>query len=285
MQIAGKRSTADSMPDRIYLANVGANASHRFSSPLFEDGSFEFIPIPEDRALPDPHAVRYRDLRSFNKPEGDLKSYVPERLWDTPAHNDPEFKTLTYGDNCETSPRAASLRQMERGDLLLFIARLASFSKPYKAPSTRPTHPTTYGFYLVGFLEIEEVLRDVQCRPRARDLRRFSENAHVRRGMSDDRLWDRFWVFGGSDRSRRFRRAVPVTRAMADRVFTSADGSPWQWPLNRTELQVIGSYTRSCRCVVDPGLPGHATRAEALWEWVREHEGPAAPIAPTRAAR
>ena len=273
------------MPGRVYLANVGANASHRFSSPLFEDGSFEFIPIPEDRELPDPHAVRYGDIRSFNEPEGDLRSYVPKRLWDTSAHNDPEFKTFTYGDNCETSPRAASLRQMEGGDLLLFIARLASVSRPCAAPSCQPTHPTTYGFYLIGFLEIEEVLRDVQRQPDAGDLRRFSENAHVRRGMSDDSLWDRFWIFGGSDRSRRFRRAVPVARAMADRVFTAADGSPWQWPPNRTELQVIGSYTRSCRCVVNPGLPGHPARAEALWEWVREHEGPAAPIAPTRTTR
>ncbi len=273
------------MPGRIYVANVGANASHRFSSPLFEDGSFEFIPIPEDRELPDPHAVRYRDLRSFNEPESDLTGYVPERLWDASAHNDPEFKTFTYGDNCETSPRAASLRRMERGDLLLFIARLASFSGPCPASSAQPARPTVYGFYLVGFLEIEEVLRDVQCRPGAGELRRFSENAHVRRGMSDDSLWDRFWVFGGSDRSRRFRRAVPVTRAMADRVFTAADGSPWQWPLDRTELQVIGSYTRSCRCVVDPRLPGHAERAKVLWEWVHEHEGPRAPIASTRTSR
>ena len=273
------------MPGRIYVANVGANASHPFSSPLFEDGSFEFLPIPEDRQLPDPHAVRYRDLRSFNEPESDLKSYVPERLWGTSAHHDPEFKTFTYGDNCETSPRAASLRQMEPRDFLLFIARLASCSRRLPAPSTRPRRPTTYGFYLIGFLEIEEVLRDVRCRPVARDLTRFSENAHLRRGMSDDSLWDRFWVFGGSDRSRRFRRAVPVTRAMADRVFTAADGSPWRWPVNRTELQVIGSYTRSCRCVVDPCLPGHAARAEALWEWVREHEGPARPIGPTRSTR
>ncbi len=273
------------MPGRIYLANVGANASHRFSSPLFEDGSFEFIPIPEDRELPDSHAVRYRDLRSFNEPDSDLKSYVPERLWDASAHNDPEFKTFTYGDNCETSPRAASLRQMEQGDLLLFIARLASFSRRPPATSAQPTHLATYGFYLVGFLEIEEVLRDVRRRPGARDLRRFSENAHLRRGMTDDSLWDRFWVFGGSERSRRFRRAVPVTRAMAGRVFTAADGSPWQWPLNRTELQVIGSYPRSCRCVVDPSLPGHTARAKALWEWVREHAGPAGPIAPPGTTR
>ena len=33
---------------RVFLANVGANSSHRhLFSPLFDDGTFEFLPIPE----------------------------------------------------------------------------------------------------------------------------------------------------------------------------------------------------------------------------------------------
>ena len=275
------------MADRIFLANVGVNASHRFSSPIFPDATFEFIPIPEDRdpfgelsdtpqlstptsrgmgeassdraGLPGTYAVRYRDLRSFYGPERALIEYVPERLWDWPVHNDPEFMTFTYGDNCETSPRAASLKRLEAGDFLFFIARL------------QHSQTKEHGFYLIGFLAIDEVLRAVGSRPKAIALRRFGANAHVRRGLSDPKLWDRFWVFGGSNRSRRFRQAVPVTRELADRAFTTADGSPWKWPKGRTELQVIGAYTRSCRCVMDPALPGHAERAGALWEWVGRH--------------
>ena len=253
------------MAGRIFLANVGANASHRFSSPVFADGTFEFIPIPEDRDLAGQHAVRYRDLKSFNRPDHDLKEYVPRRLWDWPTHNDPEFDSFTYGDNCETTPRSASLKRVVPGDYLIFLARLERF------PRQQPTRE--YGFYLVGYLEVEEVLRDVRAHPGEGVLRRFGLNAHVRRGLSDSELWDRFWVFGGSSRSRRFDKAVPVTREMAGRVFTSADGSPWRWDANRSELQVIGSYTRSCRCVLDPSLPGHASRADALWEWVVRHAG------------
>ena len=52
------------MPGRIYLANVGANAAHSFSSPIFADGTFEFLPIPEEPPIDGPHAVRYQDLRS-----------------------------------------------------------------------------------------------------------------------------------------------------------------------------------------------------------------------------
>ncbi len=259
------------MSGRIYLANVGANASHRFTGPLLEDGSFEFLPIPENPDIAESHAVRYEDLRSYNEPENDLTAYVPERLWNTASHSDPEFKTFTYGDNCETSPRAASLKHMVAGDFLFFIARLESHYRRAQAGSTRPDGSSAFGFYLVGFLEIEQVLRDVQGRPGAAEMRRFSENAHIRRGLSDDHLWDRFWVFGGSKRSERFRKAVPVTRELADHVFRAADGSLWQWPDNRTELQVIGSYTRSCRCVIDPELPGGRERADEFWRWVREH--------------
>ena len=194
---------------RIFLANVGSNSGHRFSSPVFDDGTFEFLPIPEDRDLDGDHAVRYRDLRPYNRPVRDLLQYVPGRLWDWPAHNDPEFDTFTYGDNCSTSPRAAALRRVEPGD--------------------------------------------------------------VRRGLSDSKLWDRFWVSRGSARSRRFDRAVPVTRDLAGRVLTSADSSPWRWDNGRSDLQVIGSYTRSCRCVIDPARPGHAMRAEALWDSVSEY--------------
>ena len=35
------------MSGRIFLANVGANASHAFRSPVFPDGTFELLPIPE----------------------------------------------------------------------------------------------------------------------------------------------------------------------------------------------------------------------------------------------
>ena len=257
------------MAGRIFLANVGANAAHPFSSPLFPDGTFEFIPIPEERDLPGSHAVRYRDLRSHYEPGLSLAGYVPQRLWDWPAHSDPEFETFTYGDNCETSPRAASLKRMAPGDFLFFIARLAERPARGKPDGARPH--TNKGFYLVGYLEIEEVLREVRSRPTADALARFGANAHVRRGLSSPDLWDRFWVFRGSGRSRRFHAAVPVTRELADGVFTSADGSPWRWDGGRTDLQVIGSYTRSCRCVIDPALDGHARRAEALWDWVRRH--------------
>ena len=251
------------MAGRIFLANVGANASHRFSGPLFPNGTFEFLPIPEDTDLEGPHAVRFMDLTSHYDSARDLRDYLPQRLWWRPAHYDPEFETFTYGDNCETSPRAASLKGLEKGDLLFFLTRLQRWE--------RGRETGEHGFYLVGFLEIEAWLRDVRKRPLSEAMRRFGANAHVRRGLCDPELWDGFWVFGGSSHSRRFERAVPLTRELASRVFTASDGSPWRWDGGRTDLQVIGSYTRSCRCVIDSMLPGHADRASIFWDWVQRH--------------
>ena len=151
------------------------------------------------------------------------------------------------------------------GDILLFLARL----------TLRADGSSTgrHGFYLVGYLDIDSVLSDVQSEPGRDEMARFQANAHVRRGLTDPELWDRFWVFSGSTRSRRFRKAVPVTRELADRVFTSADGSPWRWGGGRSDLQVIGSYTRSCRCVIDPATSEGERRARLLWEWVGEYGG------------
>lgn len=252
------------MSGRVFLANVGANTSHRFAGPLFSDGTFEFLPIPEERDTSGAHSLRYRDLRSHRAPRRDLLRFIPRLLWDWPAHNDPEFDTRTYGDNCDTSPRAAGLRRAEAGDFLFFIARLANWLED------RATRES--GFYLIGYLEIESVLRQASAPPDAATMARFRHNAHVRRALGDPSLWNGFWVFAGSDRSRRFHRAVPATRELADRAFSRADGSPWLWDGRRSDLQVIGSYTRSCRCIIDPALPGHGGRSDALWDWVERHD-------------
>ena len=250
---------------KIYLANVGANASHRFAGPVFADGRFEFLPIPESPDLPRPLAVRYSDLRSFYDPDRSLTAYFPERMGAMATHNDPEFETFTYGDNCEANARAAGLKSAGPGDHLFFLVRLAEWAEG--GPTGR------HGFYLVGVLRIEGVLKGVRSRPTDGVIRVFEKNAHLRRGLTDPALWDGFWVFKGGEGSRRFPRAVPVHKALCERVFTKADGSAWEWASERSDLQVIGSYTRACRRVIDPSSPGGAERARALWEHVAKHSG------------
>ena len=63
--------------------------------PIFEDGSFEFVPIP------DCYAGDYA-IATFSEKRGRrgqlLSTYVPEKLKNMPMHDDPEFETFTYGD-------------------------------------------------------------------------------------------------------------------------------------------------------------------------------------------
>lgn len=240
----------------IFLANVGANSSHRFLSPLFDDGTFEFITIPEEPFAEGPHSVRYRDLRSHYDPNEPLAKWVPDRLLDLATHFDPEFGTNTYGDNCERAPRAFGLKEARTGDLMFFLVRLARWS------AGRFTGET--GFFLIGFIEVESVFRAPSDPSGAASPNRYAANAHVRRAMNNGRFWDGFWVFVGTNRSTRFHRAVPVDRAFADLVLRTASGRPYAWSTNRTELQVIGSYTRACRRIIDTGDGASAGRAAAL---------------------
>jgi len=158
----------------VFLANVGVNASHPVSSPLYADGTFELLPIPE--------AVPWRPpmLRGWR---------------DKAVHLDPDFTSTpaTYGDNCRRAGRAFSLRRAREGDVIVFLARLVN------------NHP---GFYLVGGLEIEEIKSDVSVDP---GQGWWDGNAHVRRARATH-SWDRFWIFKGSPKSKLFDHAAPFRR-------------------------------------------------------------------------
>jgi putative DNA base modification enzyme with NMAD domain len=195
----------------VFLANVGVNASHPVSSQLRDDGTFDLVPIPE--------AIPWRPPMV--------------RGWRGHAvHADPDFASspATYGDNCRRAGRAYSLRRAQPGDAIVFLARLVDH---------RP------GFYLIGCLEIADVLREVRGDPSGGW---WDANAHVRRARATA-TWDSFWVFKGSGASRLFRRAVPFRRVELTNVF----GDGLSWPGHRTELQTIGSYTRAVRRVEGPG--------------------------------
>jgi hypothetical protein len=195
-----------------FIANVGVNRSHRVTSPLHPDGSFELVPIPEVV----PWAPPMRRL--------------PHRWGDRAVHLDPDLTstTPTYGDNCTRAPRAFALRSASQGDGIFFLARLTPDDK------TRPA-----GFHLVGQLVVADVLANVTGEP-GRGW--WDCNAHVLRARATGN-WDGFWVFKGGPGSRLYARATPFTRELADDLF----GRSWLWRQTRTELQTIGSYTRTIR--------------------------------------
>jgi hypothetical protein len=209
-----------------FLANVGVNAGHRARSPLFEDGRFHLLPVPE-RVPWRPPMVRFSDL--FR-----LTDYAPPSWRSLAVHLDPDLTSThrTYGDNCRRAGRAFSLRRAAGGDLIVFVARL----HPIDAPPA---------FHLVGCLVVDDVLADVVADP---GPGWWDDNAHIRRARALGH-WDSFWVFRGGKSSRVLERARPFGRREAEAVF----GGGWRWPSRRSELQTIGSHTRAVRQVEGAG--------------------------------
>jgi hypothetical protein len=204
----------------VYIANVGVNAAHSARSPLFPDGSFRLLPIPE-RMRWRPPMLRFKDL-----PE--LAEHAPESLGRIPVHLDPDFRSPipSYGDNCRRAARAFALRKARPGDRIVFLARL----HPRSAPPA---------FHLVGELAIDAILADVVADP---GPGWWDANAHVRRARATGQ-WDSFWVFRGGPGSGFYPAARPFRREEVESLFDE----PWLWRQNRSEQQTIGSYTRSIR--------------------------------------
>jgi len=210
-----------------FVANVGANSSHAARSPMFDNGSFLLLPIPE-RDEWAPPMLRLGDL-------ADLAAHAPAAWLDRAIHLDPDLSatTPTYGDNCRRAGRAFSLRRAAAGDLIVFLARL------------HPAHARAE-FHLVGCLSIEDALIDVTSDP-GRGW--WDSNAHFRRARATGR-WDSFWVFkGAAGKTRAFTTAHRFARREAEAVF----GAGWHWRASRTELQTIGSYTRAVRRIEGAG--------------------------------
>ena len=203
-----------------FLANVGVNSTHAAQSPLFADGTFELLPIPEPNGWRAP-MLRMRDLPH-------ARSHAPAAWLDRAVHLDPDLESdiRTYGDNCRRAGRAFSLRHAKRGDIVVFVARL------------QPTD-TPAGFHLVGFLDIDDMITDVTSDP---GTGWWDGNAHIRRARATG-SWDSFWVFRGAARSRLLDHAIPFMRREAQAIF----GDATRWPSHRTELQTIGSCTRAVR--------------------------------------
>ena len=197
--------------------------------------------VPADPGAAGPAGDARRPLRGFGlvqytwmRPEGD----VPERLWDRAAHADPEFESFTYGDNCEWSPRAAGLRSIERGDVLLFLARLERWDR-----GTR----TRFGFYLVGFLEIDTVLRNVCARP--------SESGWPGSGATPtsggaSATGDGFWLF-----SRRFEQADRWTGRSQLHLRCGPEGVRSRAAVGVWRLRAAAQPTLHCSMSLHFGVP------------------------------
>jgi hypothetical protein len=209
--------------------------------PIFPDGTFEYVPIPE--AHPTRCSITYATLRGHHT--SSLAALLPARLTERHPHIDPDFKTATYGD---AAPRKRQqLLRLDPGDLLVFYAGL------------EPSPPEDRArLFAVGCLRVKKVhelsSRDIG---RASLRRRFEQTAHFLRRPYDRSL---ALVEGQRSGSKLFTRAIPLGDA------------------RDCLLQDLGSfgYEGSLLCAVGHWIRGSAAmRSLEVWLW----RGPASLVA------
>lgn len=228
---------------RVVLLRVGIDSYYgRLHSPLFKNGSFEFIPIPDYSEI---------DTRTYGNTVGrygrPLIDYFPERRREReaflPMHVDPEFTTFTYGD--PTSPKRG-LAKLRPGNLLVFYSGMQGWDF-YSPPA----------LYLCGIFKVD--LAGFASQFSEKQLREeFGQNFHVRHPsvFRKDRK-DLVLVKGGSG-SRMFKKAQLVGR----RVLRPS-GRYWQFVTPEMKAVFgtfggIGSLQRSTPRWVEESLTAEA---------------------------
>ena len=176
-------------------------------SPLFHDGTFEFVCIPDNKGV---SVHKYGTLVGKNGiPHSD---YFPARKQEVAAeqhiHLDPEFETFTYGD--PTTPKR-SLRKLEQGDFLIFYCGLQEWDDGTGWLADKPP-----ALYIVGYFVVE--MAGLATDFAAMTLKReFGQNFHVRYSSVFKKQRDELVLVKGGQESRLLEKARRISSVGADR--------------------------------------------------------------------
>jgi hypothetical protein len=200
--------------DSQYGGNVG---------PIFKDGSFEYVPIPEYE--------KSNEKRIYSDTNGQsgklLSNYVGKIFKNTKIHFDPEFETFTYGDHLKKSKIFAS---MDEEDYLIFYSGL----KPYM----KSLFPR--GLYVIGYFCISDVF-DFDDLQHDMVKEKLKNNAHLKRG---DITKDTVILQGYPEKSRLLKKAIHISKEgkehwIASNHFCNIIGRPYNYNLLRSSPRVI----------------------------------------------
>jgi len=193
--------------------------------PIFEDESFEFIPMSES----DLHSKENRTYKNTIGRHGEsFATYLPKRIENRILHDDPEFETSTYGD---ATAKRSYLLKLQNGDLLAFYAGLQPFNND----------KFNTALYLIGYFTVEGVIdfnqlskTDIET-----SYKLYSNNAHIKRSRPPT---DLVIVVGNKRSSRLLSKAVPISQSKPDK-----SGKPTQAVSEEMErlLGISGFIQRS----------------------------------------
>jgi hypothetical protein len=241
----------------VYLVNIGANTRHRARarSPIFQDGSWVYVSFP----TPNPHPPPVYSVDALPFLQGVSAEYTQA---------DPCWEDLTYGDDC-SNPRAAALKKVTKGDILLFWGLLwMNSGRDWSGFSGER------GWYLFGAFRVEEIAVPGQSVDQVSEHNRLraGRNAHFVKGtgllLPNERV-----LLGASQYSNRFSRAVDlevtIPSCLIYRAFTSSKGALLTPEGNPSWI----SSLRSCRRMWDLRNPVARARADILREAIFTRNG------------
>jgi hypothetical protein len=193
---------------QVVLLRVGIDAGcGGIQGPLFEDGTFEFMCIPDSKGV---SVHTYGNIVGRNGTAH--ASYFPESRRKLMAaqtvHVDPEWETFTYGD--PTTPKR-SLRHLNPGDLLVFYCGLQRWdSQKGWNGDCRPA------LYFAGYFEV--TLAGMAGDFDKRTLKNeFGQNFHVRYPSVFVKQKDDLVLVKGGPGSRLLNKARPISVEGKDR--------------------------------------------------------------------
>lgn len=198
------------------LLRVGADSKYGgFHSPIFSNQTYKFIPIPDFNVVA-AHRIEYRD---YLWGQEHIIDYIPDSI-SAPTHDgnkiagrkeehynpwfvhdDPEYRTCTYGSPKHVKGGAIEknykkLLSLEGGDLLVFYAA-------FSAIDVNLTDSLS-GYYIFAYFVIENKIEYENPNSLSNNLRnRIQNNHHYLHGWSDQIV-----VTGDKKQSRVFKKAV-----------------------------------------------------------------------------
>ena len=197
------------MSKQVVLLRVGIDSGcGGIQGPLFNDGSFDFVCIPDNKGV---SVHTYGNL--VGRSGTAHVSYFPETRRSLMAkqtvHLDPEWETFSYGD---PTPPKKSLRTLRPGDLLVFYCGLQEWDADGGWDQDhRPA------LYLAGYFEValagmagdfdKKVLKN-----------EFGQNFHVRYPSVFKQQQDELVLVKGGPGSRLFRTAHQISSEGKDRA-------------------------------------------------------------------
>ena len=189
------------------LLRVGIDkSSDGVLSPIFHDGSFEYIPLSE-KDEKSGETRTYADL--IGRKGKPLSDYLPPSVADRRVHLDPEFITYTYGD---VGRKAGYLLKLEPEDILVFYAGLTPYLESKLAQVIYPE-----ALYIIGYFTVKEILDlgNSSTSKIRRIKQQFPNNSHPKR---DSDIHELVMVVGDPERSKMLDEAILISQKKLNKI-------------------------------------------------------------------